>query len=437
MRWRHTIGRQLLRSACMASTILLAAAVLLCLRSFWTCSAVRFEQVRPDLERPQIVYWALALNRGIVSVARDRAYLSLLAFESELQVMQLPSARWHHGPSLSAEEHHGLQTRFGFGSATLRRSDDLGSYQRVICAVPLWPAMLLLGSLSCSDLVCLMALLRRVRRSRSGLCLECGYDLRASPARCPECGSVPSAALVVHWPLSLLRACGALAIVLGGAVALWTWGGSRMRQQGNIVRHERGRIAQARELVAAVERGDSAAVANALKCGVSANVTDGLGRTALYLAVEGEQNAIARLLLAHGATADSLDAAPSPLHEAVRHANFEMVRSLLAHDASPRASRGVLNVAVAGLPPQQCEAMVELLCSSGADVNAGDADGDTPLHVAAIMNNVACVRVLMSLGADPGITNRNGQRPRDLAMERGHVEIAELLDAGRIERGRQ
>jgi len=40
---------------------------------------------------------------------------------------------------------------------------------------------------------CAWPAVKRRRRAKRHLCLRCGYDLRASPERCPECGTVSTA----------------------------------------------------------------------------------------------------------------------------------------------------------------------------------------------------------------------------------------------------
>ena len=55
----------------------------------------------------------------------------------------------------------------------------------VIFIVPFWLPTALFGTLFC---VVGMPYHRRRKRKKLGLCLKCGYDLRASKDRCPECG---------------------------------------------------------------------------------------------------------------------------------------------------------------------------------------------------------------------------------------------------------
>src|SRR5688572_24099284 len=58
---------------------------------------------------------------------------------------------------------------------------------------PLW-ALVLAFSVIPAAKVFLALKIRR--RRRAGLCRACGYDLRASPERCPECGTVSAQAEV-------------------------------------------------------------------------------------------------------------------------------------------------------------------------------------------------------------------------------------------------
>ncbi|MCH8880747.1 MAG: hypothetical protein IID34_12815 [Planctomycetes bacterium] len=52
--------------------------------------------------------------------------------------------------------------------------------------VPLWMPALFFAVVWCYKF--LLPSFRRGRRERLGLCLSCGYDLRGSINRCPECG---------------------------------------------------------------------------------------------------------------------------------------------------------------------------------------------------------------------------------------------------------
>ena len=68
-------------------------------------------------------------------------------------------------------------TRFGFSITRHQNYVEIG--------FPHWAAAIVLASVPA------LSLLRRVRsgrRRQHGQCISCGYDLRASSERCPECG---------------------------------------------------------------------------------------------------------------------------------------------------------------------------------------------------------------------------------------------------------
>jgi hypothetical protein len=55
--------------------------------------------------------------------------------------------------------------------------------------IPYW---FLIATTAIAPFVAFRRTWRRRRRRGENQCAACGYDLRATPDRCPECGTVPA-----------------------------------------------------------------------------------------------------------------------------------------------------------------------------------------------------------------------------------------------------
>jgi hypothetical protein len=79
--------------------------------------------------------------------------------------------------------------KFGFDYGSYARDSYYGGPTR-FATVPYWAAEALPAALGAGAARRAMTLRRR---RREGMCPSCGYDLRATPDRCPECGRTPTA----------------------------------------------------------------------------------------------------------------------------------------------------------------------------------------------------------------------------------------------------
>lgn len=66
------------------------------------------------------------------------------------------------------------------------------------------------------------------------------------------------------------------------------------------------------------------------------------------------------------------------------------------------------------------------LLLKGADIDAGDEDRNTPLHLAVLYNNPAVIRFLVTHGASLTVQNAAKQTPEQLARS---LNIQEAVDA--------
>lgn len=75
------------------------------------------------------------------------------------------------------------------------------------------------------------------------------------------------------------------------------------------------------------------------------------------------------------------------------------------------------------------KALVELLIANGADVNNIDKSGNTPLHIALYQRRADIAGLLISRGADVNIKDRDGWTLLEMALQSKNAEFAKLLMA--------
>lgn len=151
--------------------------------------------------------------------------------------------------------------------------------------------------------------------------------------------------------------------------------------------------------------GDTATVRALLNTGAGLGPVDETGLTPLHLAVIGRSPETVRVLLDAGADprAAIMESCDMPLRYRNPRVHSTGSRMLAAGDTP-------LHLAVAPYPransgPEIDRESVEALVVKGADPNAADDNGATPLHYAVIADEpdaLESVRLLLWAGADPG-----------------------------------
>jgi len=124
----------------------------------------------------------------------------------------------------------------------------------------------------------------------------------------------------------------------------------------------------------------------------------------------------------------------TPLMVATQYGHIDVMKVLIHGGADIHLvaeGQSVLQRALVPLftAPERQRAAIRLLVAAGADVNAVDRDGRTPLlyAIAEGENNVQAVRELIVLGSRLTVVDARGRSPLDLARENKDPEMIQLI----------
>ena len=159
-----------------------------------------------------------------------------------------------------------------------------------------------------------------------------------------------------------------------------------------------------------------------------ANFRDYDRRTALHIAASEGQLSVCRLLVEKGAKINRVDRwGGSPLDDAHRHRQAKVVKFLREQGAKFGSTSQETNFISAASEGDSDEVQA-FLDFGTVDVDQGDYDSRTALHLAASEGRLEIVRMLCEAGADVNAEDRWGHRPLDDAVKaKNPKEMVKLL----------
>ena len=149
----------------------------------------------------------------------------------------------------------------------------------------------------------------------------------------------------------------------------------------------------------------------------------------LHAALEMGHLEVAKLLIQHGANVNARDREQStPLHIACKKGNLELVKLLVEHGARTDFHDQDMYTPLHIASKLGNVELARYLIQNGAIINSKFlGSSTTPLHIASFYGRTEIVKLLLDHGCSLRLKDEQNKRALDLAKQKGHYQIVELI----------